>query len=68
MKQKICPSQKAALAERIRRTVPGLNYSISKIFSNREAGSSHICAMHRLASPGCLKPGISCGDPLEKMI
>lgn len=68
MKQKICPSQKAAVTEWIRRTVPSRNYSISEVFSNREADSAHILAMNRLVSLGLLKPGIPGGNPLKEMI
>ena len=66
MKQKICPSQKAALAEWIRRTRPGRNCSIGKVFSNKEPDSAHIRAMHRLVASDLLKPGISGGNPLKE--
>jgi len=68
MKQKICPSQKAALAEWIRRTRPGRNCSIGEVFRNKEPDSAHIRAMHHLVSLGFLKPGIPGGNPLKEMI
>lgn len=66
MKQKTSVSQKAAVAEWIRRTAPGRNYSICEVFADREADSIHIRAMHRLVSLGCLKPGIPGGNPLKE--
>ena len=68
MKQKISPLQKAAVAEWIKRTVPGCNYSIREVFSNQEADSIHIRAMQRLVAFGLLKPGILGGNPLKEMI
>ena len=68
MKQKICPSQKAALAEWIRRTVPGRNCSIREVFSNQEADCAHIRAMHRLVAQALLKPGIPGGNPLREAV
>ena len=68
MKLKICPSQKAGLAEWIRRTVPGRNYSIREVFCDQEADSAHIRAMHRLAALGFLKPGIPGENPLKETI
>ena len=68
MKQKICPSQKAALAEWISRTWPRRNYSISEVFNNQEADSAHIRAMHRLVSLGSLKPGIPGSSPLREAV
>jgi len=68
MKQKICPSQKAAQAEWIRRTWPRRNCSIREVFSNQEAECAHIRAMHRLVSLRLLKPDIPGGNPLKEMI
>jgi len=66
MMQKNCPSQRAALAEWIRRTRSGRNYSIREDFSNQEADNAHIRAMRRLVALGCLKPGIPGGNPLKE--
>jgi len=68
MKQMICPSQKAALAEWIRRTRPGRNCSIGEVFSNREPDSLRISALRRLVASDLLKPGIPGGNPLKEMI
>ena len=68
MKQKIDPSQKAAVEEWIKRTVPGRNYSIGEVFPDCEADIIHIRAMRRLVTLGLLKPGIPGGNPLKEMI
>jgi len=68
MKQKMGPSQKAAVAEWIKRTRPGRNYSICEVFGNQEADNMHIRAMRRLMTLGLLKPGIPGGNPLKEVI
>jgi len=67
MKPKITPSQRTAVDEWIRRTVPGRSYSISEVFPARDCiDNGHRRAMDRLRTLGLLRPGIPGGNPLHE--
>lgn len=61
---KLTSTQRSAVEEWQRRTLPGKNYAISDVFPAGDNG--HRRAMHRLRALGLLQSGIPGGSPLKE--